>query len=53
MLKVLKNHREKLSACVNLRMSKIVCTPIKVGVRNYATYAKCRTLLVVIYLNPL
>ena len=30
---------------VNVRISKIIGTPIKVGVRTYATYANCRTLL--------
>ena len=29
---------------VNVRMFKIMCTPIKVRVRTYATYANCRTL---------
>ena len=28
---------------VNVRMQKIMCTPIKVGVRTYATYANSRT----------
>ena len=30
---------------VKVRMSKIMRTPIKVGLRTYATYANCRTLL--------
>ena len=38
MLKTLKNLRETMSAWVNVRMSKIMRTPIK-GVREYATYA--------------
>ena len=29
---------------VNVRMSKIMRTPIKVDVRTYATYASCLTL---------
>ena len=29
---------------INARMSKIMPTVIKVGVRTYATYANCRTL---------
>ena len=44
MLKTLKNHKEKIIVRVNVRMSKIVRMPIKVGVRMYATYANCRTL---------
>ena len=44
MLKTLKNHREKIIVRVNVRMSKIVRMPIKVGVRMYAPYANCRTL---------
>ena len=28
----------------NVSMSKIMHTPIKVGVRTYATYANCQTL---------
>ena len=43
-LKTLKNHRGKMSVRVNVRMSKIMRTPIKVSVRTYATYANCRTL---------
>ena len=42
-LKTLKNHKEKMSIHVNVRMSKIMRTPIKVGVRRYAMYANCRT----------
>ena len=30
---------EKMSVHVNVQMSKIICTPIKVGVRTFATYA--------------
>ena len=26
---------------LNVRMSKIMCMPVKLGVRVYATYAKC------------
>ena len=33
-----------MSVCVNLHMSKIKHTPIKVGVRAYAMYANCQTL---------
>ena len=43
-LKTLTNHMEKISPIVNVRMSKITCTSIKVGVRTYATYTNCRTL---------
>ena len=42
--KTLKNHREKMSGRVNVRMSKIMRTPIKVGVRTYATYDIYQTL---------
>ena len=35
-----------MSVCVNVRMSKIMLTPIKVGVRTYATYANCRIVTV-------
>ena len=41
MLKTLKNHREKLSILVNVHMSKIIRTPIKVGIHMYAMYANC------------
>ena len=45
-LKILKNLRkEKKSERVNVPMSKIMYTPIKVGVGTYATYANCRNLL--------
>ena len=44
-LRTLTNHRENMSVLVNVRMSKIMDTPIQVGVRTYATYANCRTLL--------
>ena len=33
-LKFLKNHRQKMSVRVNVRMSKIMRMPIKVGVRT-------------------
>ena len=33
-----------MCARVNVRMSQIMRTQIKVGVRTYATYANCRTL---------
>ena len=33
-----------MSIPVNVCMSKIMCMPIKVGVRIYATYANCPTL---------
>ena len=33
-----------MSVRVNVRTPKIMCTPIEVGVRTYATYANCRTL---------
>ena len=42
-LKTSKN-QEKMSVRVNVRMSKIMLTPIKVGVRTHATYASCWTL---------
>ena len=42
--KTLKNHREKMSGRVNVHMSKIMRTPIKVGVRTYATYDIYQTL---------
>ena len=44
-LRTLTNHRENMSVLVNVRMSKIMRTLVKVGVRTYATYANCRTLL--------
>ena len=34
-LKTLKNHREKMSVQVNVRMSQIRCMLIEVGVRTY------------------
>ena len=37
-----------MSARVNVRMSKIMCTPVKVFTRMYVTYANCRTLLAII-----
>ena len=45
-LKSLKNLREKMSVRLNVRMTKIMCTPLKLGVRTYATYANSRTLSV-------
>ena len=39
-MKNFKNHKEKMSVRVSVRMSKIMCTPIKVGIRTYATYVK-------------
>ena len=44
-LKILRNHREKMSVRVNVRMSKIMRTLIKVGVRTYATYSSYRILI--------
>ena len=38
-----------MSVRVNVRMSNIVLTPIKLDVRTYATYANCRTLLSIAY----
>ena len=43
-MRTLKNHREKMSVHVNVCMSKVMCTPVKVGVHMYATYANSRTL---------
>ena len=43
MLKTLK-HREKMSVCVNVRMSKIMHMPIKLDIHVYAKYANCWTL---------
>ena len=34
-----------MSVRVNVRMSKIMRTPKKVGLRTYTTYANCQTLL--------
>ena len=45
MLKTLKNHNEKMSVRVNVRMSKIMRTPIKLGVRAYATDSNYRNLI--------
>ena len=39
-----KVHKEKMSVRVNVRMSKIMRTLIKVELRTYSTYANCRTL---------
>ena len=33
-----------MSVRLNVRISKIMCTPTKVGVHTYAMYANCRTL---------
>ena len=44
MLETLKNHREKISVCVNMCISKIMHTSIKVGLCTYAVYVNCRTL---------
>ena len=33
-----------MSVRVNVRMSQIICTLKKIGVRTYATYANCQTL---------
>ena len=33
-----------MAVLVNICMSKIMCTSIKVCVRSYATYANCQTL---------
>ena len=35
-----------MSERINVHISKIMRTPIKLGVRTYATYANCRTLCV-------
>ena len=35
---------KKISVRVNAHMSKIMHTPIKIGLRTYATYTNCRTL---------
>ena len=43
-MKTLKNHREKMSIRANVHMSKIMSTPIKLGVRTYLTYVNCQTL---------
>ena len=42
-LKPLRRNEEKMSVRVNVRISKIMRTPIKVGVRMYTTYANCPT----------
>ena len=34
---------KKMSVCVDIHKPKIMCMPMKVGVRTYATYANCRT----------
>ena len=38
--------QKKVRGRVNMRISKIMCTPVNVGVRTYATYANCRNLMV-------
>ena len=43
-LKTLKNHDEKMTVRVNVRMYKIMHTPIIVRIRTYTTYANCGTL---------
>ena len=40
-----------MSVLVNVHMSKIMRTPIKLGVRTYAKYANCRTLNVFFFWN--
>ena len=40
-LKTLQNNREKIGVLVDVHKSKIMRTPIKLGVRAYATYANC------------
>ena len=40
-LKSLKNHRANMGVFVNVRMSKIMCKPIKIGVRTYVMHTKC------------
>ena len=40
-LKTLKNHKEEMSGHVNIRISKIMRTPIKVGICTDVTYASC------------
>ena len=44
MLKTLKNRWEIMSIYVNVRMSKIMYMPIRVGVRTYAAYVNYQTL---------
>lgn len=44
LLKTLNNQREKMSKHVNIRTSKTICMPIKIGVQIYATYTICWTL---------
>ena len=44
-MKSLKNHRGKMSAHVNILMSKIMCMPIKIGICTYTTYTNCQPLL--------
>ena len=40
-LKTSKNHKEEMSGHVNIRISKIMRTPIKVGICTDVTYANC------------
>ena len=35
---------EKISVSVDICMSKIMCTAIKVGIHTYVIYTNCRTL---------
>ena len=35
---------EKISVSVDIRMSKIMCTAIKVGIHTYVIYNNCRNL---------
>ena len=37
------NHMVKMKLHVNVRMSKIMRVPIKVGICMYVTYTNCRT----------
>ena len=39
-----------MSVRVKVRISKIMRTSIKVGVRTYATYTNCRTLTIFLWL---
>ena len=41
--KTLEDHREKMNINAKICMSKIMHTPIKVGICMYATYANCQT----------
>ena len=44
-MKILKIYEKKMSVRVNIRMSKITCTQIKVEIHIYVTYANCQTLI--------